>query len=98
MQFYLTLSDKVKEKLTSLRNDTANNKRYKAVIKSLKLLEQNPHHPSLNTHEHSSLSRQYGRKIFEAYAENHTPGAYRIFWTYGDNRGEIEIISIIPHP
>ena len=66
--------------------------------KSLGYLETNPKHPSLNTHEYQTLSRQFGIKIFEAYAENQTPQAYRIFWHYGPNKNEITIIAITPHP
>ena len=31
-------------------------------------------------------------------AKNKTPGAYRVFWCYGPNTGEITIIAITPHP
>jgi hypothetical protein len=40
----------------------------------------------------------YGKEIFEAYAENNTPAAYRIFWCYGPEKDNITIISITPHP
>jgi hypothetical protein len=39
-----------------------------------------------------------GRKVFEAYAQNKMPGAYRIFWCYGPNKGDITVIAIAPHP
>jgi hypothetical protein len=51
------------------------------------------------------LSAADGTKIFEAYAQNNTPGAYRVFWHYGpDARGvkgrisAITIVAITPHP
>jgi hypothetical protein len=37
-------------------------------------------------------------KVFEAYAQNKTPGAYRVFWCYGPEQGEITVIAITPHP
>ncbi len=37
-------------------------------------------------------------KIFEAYAEQATPAAYRIFWYYGPDENQITIIAITPHP
>lgn len=98
MQFFLTLSDESKKQLSKLKKDPANSKRYKAVIKTLKLLENNPRHPGLNTHEYTALSKEFGRKVFEAYAENRTPSAYRIFWCYGEQKGEITILTITPHP
>ncbi|MGA3047316.1 MAG: hypothetical protein ABSD67_11870 [Terracidiphilus sp.] len=53
------------------------------VRKALGYLEVDPHHPNLHTHEFTSLSGANGEKVFEAYAQNNTPGAYRIFWHYG---------------
>jgi len=51
-----------------------------------------------------SLSRgpfacgEKGEKVFDTYAENKTPAAYRIFWHYGPEPGGITIIAITPHP
>jgi hypothetical protein len=73
-------------------------KRYKTVIKALGYLENNPKHPGLNTHKYSSLSGENGEEIFECYAENKTPAAYRIFFHYGPKRNIITIITITPHP
>ncbi|NCS23229.1 MAG: hypothetical protein GPI96_01320 [Microcystis aeruginosa BS13-02] len=73
---------------------------YKQVTKALKLLSTNPRHPGLKTHEFNSLDNPYDstQKVFEAYAQQNTPGAYRIFWCYGPNSGEITILAITPHP
>lgn len=73
---------------------------FKQVHKAIGLLLDNPKHPSLNTHEFESLVSPFDAKakVFEAYAQNDTPGAYRIFWCYGPSRGDITIIAITPHP
>ena len=78
---------------------------FEQVRKSLGYLEINPHHPSLNTHEFTSLMGANGEKVFEAYAQNNTPGAYRIFWHYGpdETKGKkrtpvITVIAITRHP
>ena len=73
-------------------------KRYNAVQKTLKLLSENPRHPSLQTHQYYSISGPKGEKIFEAYAEQNTPSAYRVFFYYGPGKGEITIFAITPHP
>jgi len=39
-----------------------------------------------------------GEEIFEAYAEQSTPAAYRIFWYYGPELTQITIIAITSHP
>ncbi|HEY9723294.1 MAG TPA: hypothetical protein V6D47_14890 [Oscillatoriaceae cyanobacterium] len=70
----------------------------KAVQKAIRYLAENPRHPGLNTHEYDSLQGANGERVWEAYAENATPGAYRIFWHYGPGKGIITIIAITPHP
>lgn len=98
MSFNLVFSDEAKENLALLEKDASLSKRLKAVRKALGYLCSNPRHPSLNTHKFESLSKQYEQEVFEAYAENSTPKAYRIFWYYGPDKGDITIISITPHP
>ncbi|MFC1771563.1 hypothetical protein ACFLZV_06735 [Candidatus Margulisiibacteriota bacterium] len=98
MPFNLLFTDEAYENLTELENNPSLKKRLKAVRKTLAYLEQNPRHPSLKTHEYSLLSRKYGRKIFEAYAENKTPQAYRVFWFYGPCKGELTVVAVTPHP
>jgi hypothetical protein len=73
---------------------------FKQVIKCIELLVSNPRHPGLRTHEFSSIENPYrpAEKVFEAYVQNQTPGAYRVFWCYGPGRNQITIIAITPHP
>lgn len=73
---------------------------FNQVVKCLSLLETNPRHPGLATHPFLSLENPYDKdeKVFEAYAQNRTPGAYRVFWCYGPDKGQITIIAITPHP
>ena len=73
---------------------------FKQVHKCVTQLKDNPRHPGLETHEFDSLENPYAsnRKVFEAYAQNKTPGAYRVFWCYGPSKGRITIIAITPHP
>jgi hypothetical protein len=73
---------------------------FKQIHKTIELLASNPWHPSLPTHEFTSLEHPYqsGEKVFEAYAQDQTPGAYRVFWCYGPDKGQVTIIAITPHP
>lgn len=73
-------------------------KLYRKWGKALRLLSANPFYPGLNSHEIASLTKKYGKKIFESYLENKTPSAARMFWTYGPGRGEITILALEPHP
>lgn len=73
---------------------------FKQVHKCLKLLGENPRHPSLHTHEFDSLDHPYAKsgKVFVAYAQNKRSDAYRIFWCYGPDKGKLTIIAITQHP
>ena len=73
---------------------------FRQVTKALRLLASDPRHPGLQTHEYLSIPNPYkrGEKVFAAYAQDKTPGAYRIFWCYGPERGQITIIAVTPHP
>ena len=98
MTFYLSFTPEAKENLKELKHSAHLEKRFKAVSKTLKLLADNPRHPGLQTHTYTSLCGLNGEKVFEAYAEQNTPAAYRIFFYYGKARGEIVIFAITPHP
>lgn len=98
MKFALQFTEQADSDLTLLENNTHLKKRLKAVRKALGYLETNPRHPGLNTHKYHSLQGKNGEEIFEAYAENNTPAAYRIFWHYGPGKKMITIISITEHP
>jgi hypothetical protein len=96
--FELFIAEPAKQQLEALRTNKALAKRYKAAQKTLGLLQANPRHPSLKTHKYSALWGPNGEEVFEAYCENRTPGAYRIFWYYGPGKKVITIIAITPHP
>jgi hypothetical protein len=81
-----------------IENDPSKKDVLKAVKKTLGFRETNLRHPSLNTHEFTSLKGPNGEKVFEAYAQQKTPAAYRIFWHYGPDRKQITIAAITPHP
>lgn len=94
----LRFTQQADDDLTRLEQHKGLAKRLKAVRKALGYLEINPRHPGLNTHEYDSLVGANGEKVFEAYAENQTPAAHRIFWHYGPGKDAITIIAITPHP
>ena len=91
--------------LTALENAPSKAAVLEQVRKAIGYLEIDPHHTGLQTHEFSSLMGVNGEKVFEAYAQNNTPGAYRIFWHYGPDeiKGRkrtpvITIVAITAHP
>lgn len=98
MSFKLLFTQQASDDLDQLEKNFSLSKRLKAVRKTLGFLETNPRHPSLNTHKFSSLQGPENEEVFEAYAENNTPAAYRIFWYYGPSKKEITIIAITAHP
>ncbi len=98
MKFKLKYTIEADLQLDELENSPDKVPELKAVKKALGLMETNIRHKSLCTHKYDSLEGPLGEEVFEAYDENNTPGAYRIFWYYGPSRGMITILSIVPHP
>lgn len=96
MQFRLLFTLQARDMLALL--ERTDPKKYQKVLKTLGLMEVNLRHPSLNTHKYDSLSGANGEEVFEAYVENKTPAAFRIFWHYGPDRGVVTIVAITPHP
>ena len=98
MRFSLSYTPTADAQLDALEKNKGLAKRCKAVKKALGLMETNLKHPGLNTHKYDSLIGARGEEVFEAYAENNTPAAYRIFWHYGPKKGGITIVAISDHP
>jgi len=98
MNFSLSFTPTAKRCLKELKDDQGLEKQFKAVAKALQYLREDPRHPGLQTHEYYSFSGPDNEKIFEAYAQQNTPAAYRIFFYYGAQRAEIVIFAITQHP
>jgi hypothetical protein len=94
----LIFTSQADEDLHELETNPARKNVLRAVRKTLGFMETNLKHPSLQTHEYTSLKGPRGEKVFEAYAQQRTPSAYRIFWYYGPRRDPITIAAITPHP
>ena len=98
MIFELIFTEKADFQLNTLESSKDKAVVLKAVRKTLALMETDLRHSSLQTHEYSGLEGGKGEKVFESYAQNRTPGAYRIFWHYGPQKGQITVVAIVPHP
>lgn len=98
MIFELIFTEKADDQLDLLECSRDKKIVLKAVRKTLGLMETDLRHPSLHTHEYSDLEGANGEKVFESYAQNRTPGAYRVFWHYGPKKGQITVVAIVPHP
>jgi hypothetical protein len=98
--FEILFTQTAATELERLVNSPADKGLVKQIKKSLGYLATNPKHPSLKTHAYDYISHPYdsGQKVFEAYAQNNTPSAYRLFWCYGPDKKQITIIAITPHP
>lgn len=101
----LRLSPSAQDSLRELEGDPQRAGLLKQVRKTLGLLEVNLRHPSLRTHKFRSLVGPEGEEVFEAYVQNQTPGAYRVFFYYGPDRVEddrriavLTVVAITPHP
>ena len=95
--FELIFTPQADSDLREIENDPSKKAILKAVRKTLGFMEANLKHPSLNTHEFTSLKGPNGEKVFEAYVQQKTAAPYRIFWYDGPDRKQITIIAITPH-
>lgn len=73
-------------------------RRYKKLLACLAKLEQDPHHPSLNSHRYEAFDKVYDQPVWESYVENRTPAAWRVWWAFGPERGQITVLDAGPHP
>jgi hypothetical protein len=99
VQFKLDRTDKAIEQYNILANDKGQRKIFKAVSKALDKLEIDPNHPSLNVHPlKGNFVCPHDKTLFEAYAQNNTPHAWRILFCYPpEKHGYILIVAIIQH-
>lgn len=94
--FYTREAEKV---LNDLKATPRHRVKLKKVRKALRLLEQaGPRHPGLHSHDYKSVPGPGGTPLWESYVENKTPSAWRVWWIYGPQDGQITIITIGPHP
>ncbi len=98
MTFKLVLVDEAPVVLKLLKYTPHLSSQFKAVSKALIYLQNNPRHPSLQTHKYHGMAGPEGQDVFEAYAQQNTPGAYRIFFYYGPGKCEITVFAIVAHP
>lgn len=96
MAFKLSFTPEARDVLHTL--EKKDRQKHRKVLKALGLIESNPRHPGLQTHKFKSLSGPNGEDVFEAYVEQDTPAAWRVFWYYGPGRATIRILTIARHP
>lgn len=94
----LRLTPEAETTIESLLKDPSKKGLYQQVRKTLCLMQENLRHPSLRTHKYHNFDGPKGQSVFEAYVQNKTPGAYRVFWCYGPEKEMITILAITPHP
>lgn len=74
MHRQLRFTEEAERQLEGLADNPAFTGLHKQVLKTLGLLELNTRHPGLHTHEYDSLHGANGERVWEAYAQNKTPG------------------------
>lgn len=77
----------------ALRKQPEKRKRVKKAIRLLE--EEGPRHPSLHSHLMRGME-VLDEPVWTSYVENHTPGAWRIYWLYW-GKDSIRIVYIGPH-
>jgi len=96
--FEIVYTPRSAQQRRALESDPGKARVWKAVRKTLAMMETDLRHPGLRTHKFHGQKGPQGQDVFEAYAQNRTPGAYRIFWCYGAEPRTLVILLIVPHP
>ena len=65
----------------------------KKAIKNMR--DDGPHYPAFETHQMKILKGPGDRPIWNSYVENHTSGAWRMYWVWKEST--VYIVSIGPH-
>lgn len=100
MPYELRFSSIAEETLRKLETGgKATAVKLKKVRRALGRLQSNPLYPGLNSHPYQRFPGLEKTKVWDSYVENHTPGAWRIYWRYGpdERRGNHEkaVITIL---
>lgn len=94
-KFRVVLTDEARAELKRLqKRDVVRARKVASALKRLR--EHGPSYPSLKSHKIASIPGPYG-ETWQSYIENHTPGAWRIFWHYGPSTGVITVFLIREH-
>jgi hypothetical protein len=96
--FRLEATNDAAATLVALEADKSQATVYKAIAKCLGYMQTNLRHSGLQTHKIKARKAPDGSPVFESYAQNHTAGAWRIFWHYGPGAGVLTILMITEHP
>lgn len=97
--YALVFTDEASAILDDLQSTKAHAVKCKKVRKALQQLrDAGPGYPALQSHKYSSLQGPHGEDVWESYVENHTAGAWRIWWYYGPEPDILTILTIGKHP
>ncbi|MHB8681781.1 MAG: hypothetical protein ACYDA2_06775 [Acidimicrobiales bacterium] len=94
MAFEMRLTRRAIEDLDGITDP----KRRAKVIRCLDRLSQDPRHPGLSSHRYEVFDEVYVEKVWESYVENRTPSAWRVWWHYGPDSGQITVLTVRAHP
>jgi hypothetical protein len=95
MAYRIQFSPYALENLAELTTDAS---KLKKVVRAIYRVSQDPRYGSLNSHKFDGMTGEKGEEVWESYVENHTPGAYRIYWYYGPTELGISVVAILKHP
>jgi hypothetical protein len=100
----LRFATPARETLDSLDSSPQYAAKLRKVRRALGLLQTNPRHPGLHSHQYENFPGAPKAKVWDSYVENRTPGAWRIWWMYAPDEIRddqavtvITVLDIGPH-
>jgi len=95
-RYSLELSKQVNAIISELNDSPQYEALAKSVKKTLMLLQNNPSHPGLKTHNITTLTGPSGQTIYSSYVNNNSNSGYRFLWMYGQGN-ELKILWLGDH-
>jgi len=91
--FQLVLTRDAHDSLEGLKDSP---EKQRNVHRALARLERDPRHPGLHSHPFHTFSGPGRETIWESCVEIQRSAAWRIWWFYGPEEGQITIVAIGP--
>ena len=94
MAFDLFITPAAQEEIDAITDP----KRLRKVNSCLARIKINPKHPGLRSDRYEVFDKVFGDAVWESYVENHVSSAWRVWWAYGPDRGQIMVLVVRAHP
>lgn len=95
-KFELVITAKVEKAMRSVKSDKRRSRRIATTLAHL--ADEGPEYPSLQSHRFDALDKEIGETVWESWVESAVQDAWRVWWYFGPEKGQITVFLLGPHP